>query len=297
MKNKYEKNPKITKRKNKKSRKLLFYSASIVFCLLGIGFSLFVFCRGSQNCLNNLNETNVSSGTPCSSFDNDSFLHEKNNLNNNSKLKKLSKTEVLNHGFSEWNQLHPELRVINNRNSLPENFQVKTAILNTEVGEVLFEPLKKMFKAALDKGIEMHVVSGYRSIELQTKLFRDQFEYEMKNNKKITKKMARKVAEEIAREAATSVVARPGHSEHNAGLAVDINSVEGGFGNTSAYKWLKNHAHEYGFIERYTASNTDETGVIAEPWHWRYVGVDFANKIKNSGKTLERYIIENEILK
>ena len=75
---------------------------------------------------------------------------------------------------------------------------------------------------------------------------------------------------------AAKTVAFPGKSEHNLGLAVDMNSTDNGFEKTTAYKWLSKHAHEYGFIERYKSDKMEHTGVIYEPWHYRYVGKKYA---------------------
>ena len=71
---------------------------------------------------------------------------------------------------------------------------------------------------------------------------------------------------------------------------MDICGTESSFSNTKEYAWLQQHAHEYGFILRYTAEKQPITGIIPEPWHWRYVGVENAEKIKNSGLCLEEYL-------
>jgi LAS superfamily LD-carboxypeptidase LdcB len=93
------------------------------------------------------------------------------------------------------------------------------------------------------------------------------------------------------------VVARPGTSEHHVGLAVDIlgsgyYSLEQSFENTAAFKWLKAHCAEYGFILRYPKEKEHITGVIYEPWHYRYVGVDVAKEIMSRNITLEEYLEE-----
>ena len=100
-------------------------------------------------------------------------------------------------------------------------------------------------------------------------------------------------SEEEALKGAATEVARPGTSEHNLGLAVDFNSVEQNFENTEAFNWLNKHCTEYGFILRYSASTQDITGVIYEPWHYRYVGKENAKKIMKSGLTLEEYVKAN----
>lgn len=87
------------------------------------------------------------------------------------------------------------------------------------------------------------------------------------------------------------ISARPGHSEHQLGLAIDVNSAEYAFANTREGKWLAAHCAEYGFILRYPSNEARSyTGYSYEPWHIRYVGVDLAKKITASGKTLEELL-------
>jgi D-alanyl-D-alanine carboxypeptidase len=84
----------------------------------------------------------------------------------------------------------------------------------------------------------------------------------------------------------------PGSSEHNAGLAMDICSLAQSFENYDEFKWLDEHAAEYGFILRYPKDEESKaiTGVIYEPWHYRFVGVETAKEIKARGITLEEYL-------
>ncbi len=94
-------------------------------------------------------------------------------------------------------------------------------------------------------------------------------------------------------EKADTYSARPGFSEHQTGLAIDITGggagIEEAFANTGQYTWLTQNAHKYGFILRYPLGKEAITGYMYEPWHWRYVGVDAAMKIQASGKTMEEY--------
>ena len=86
----------------------------------------------------------------------------------------------------------------------------------------------------------------------------------------------------------------PGASEHQTGLAFDVTAENtGGFESTAQYAWLCQHAYEYGFIQRYPANKADETGISYEPWHYRYVGVEAATRIRETGVTLETFIREN----
>ena len=96
-----------------------------------------------------------------------------------------------------------------------------------------------------------------------------------------------------------AIVNPPGYSEHNCGLAADLNSPEhtgldAGFEKTAAFRWLKAHAVEYGFILRYPNGSSDITGIIYEPWHYRYVGKDAAQEIFNRDITLEEYLGKTE---
>ena len=99
----------------------------------------------------------------------------------------------------------------------------------------------------------------------------------------------------LAMQKAAAVVNPPGYSEHNGGLAADLNSPEHtgldeGFENTAAFRWLCAHAGDYGFILRYPKDAEDKTEIIYEPWHWRYVGVENAARINASGLCFEEYI-------
>lgn len=91
-------------------------------------------------------------------------------------------------------------------------------------------------------------------------------------------------------ERATTYSAKPGQSEHQTGLAMDITSLNQSYGNTSEGKWLAAHCHEYGFIIRYPKGKTDITGYIYEPWHVRYLGTSTAKLVHDSGLTLEEFL-------
>ena len=89
--------------------------------------------------------------------------------------------------------------------------------------------------------------------------------------------------------AADTYSARPGHSEHQTGLALDVNIIDDSFIGTPEAIWLANNSYKYGFIIRYPQGKQDITGYKYEPWHLRYLGVDLATKIFNSGLTMEEY--------
>ncbi len=192
--------------------------------------------------------------------------------------------------FSEWNKsCSREMIVINKDNPISSSMQFKTkSCRGKEVGCEACEDLENMILDAKKAGITLWISSGYRNIDLQTRLFKRQVEAE---------KSKAVISTEEAEKRAARVVARPGTSEHNTGLAVDFNGVEDNFYTTKEYKWLMDNAHKYGFIERYQKKWKDYTGVIYEPWHFRYVGKENAPKIKESGMCLEEYVIKNLIKK
>ena len=139
----------------------------------------------------------------------------------------------------------------------------------------------QMYNAALKDGIRLTPVSGYRSYERQKNNYANRIEICM-DEYNLTREEARKKA--------ATIVLPAGTSEHNLGLAMDICSLKTSFCNTKEYAWLVEHAHEYGFINRYAEDKQHITGIVYEPWHWRFVGVEYAEDIKNSGLSLEEWL-------
>lgn len=192
--------------------------------------------------------------------------------------------EMENGGFSEWNKnCPPELIVVNGKNSIDESHKVDIKVCRgKEIGALAAEKLEEMIQSASKEGIILWISSGYRSTKYQEKLF----------NNQVQREKAKGNSQEKAEELAQTVVARPGTSEHNTGLAVDFNGVQDDFYKTKEYKWLMDNAERFGFIERYQEKWRDRTGVIYEPWHFRYVG-SYAPAIKESNLCLEDYIKQN----
>ena len=135
---------------------------------------------------------------------------------------------------------------------------------------VAAEKFKKMSDAAKKDGINIYNVSGYRSYNTQKDLYNG---YVKRNGQ--TK--------------ADTFSARPGTSEHQTGLATDINSVSDSFANTKEYKWLINNSYKYGFILRYPKGKEHITGYKYEPWHFRYLGEEVAKFIYEKNITFEEY--------
>ena len=152
----------------------------------------------------------------------------------------------------------------------------KTYSLPSTYGNGLTKETKnafnKMQAAATLEGLNIYLSSGYRSYSTQNRLY----------NKYVNRD---------GKEKADTYSARPGHSEHQSGLAFDVNQVNDTFNNSAEAKWLSNNCYKYGFILRYPKGKTNETGYKYESWHFRYVGVELATKLYNNGNwlTLEDY--------
>ena len=131
-----------------------------------------------------------------------------------------------------------------------------------------YEAMERMFHAAEEADMNGYIVtSGYRSYQRQ---------------------------QEVYAQSEPGKAQQPGASEHQTGLAFDVTvETNDGFESTPQYAWLMKHAHEYGFIQRYPANKSDITGISYEPWHYRYVGVEAATRIRESGLTLEEFIEKN----
>lgn len=136
--------------------------------------------------------------------------------------------------------------------------------------------LEKLFAGAKKDGVSLAGVSGYRSESRQTTLYNN---YVKRDGVK----------------AADTYSARPGHSEHQTGLTIDVSgstgkcAAESCFAGTKEAKWLDKHAHEYGFIIRYPEGKDSITGYKYEPWHLRFVGTKIASEVKSRSITLEQY--------
>lgn len=155
--------------------------------------------------------------------------------------------------------------IVNKSYSMPKDFD--PAGIAPEA-QAAFDEMKA---AALEDGIKLRIISGYRPYSQQDSAYRNY----------------------VARDgidAAERYSARPGHSEHQTGLAMDLNSLSSNFGNTEEGKWIAAHCAEYGFILRYPQGKEEETGYMYEPWHIRYLNIELARAITKSGLSLEEYL-------
>lgn len=184
--------------------------------------------------------------------------------------------------------------LVNKQNSLTESdvpsdlvtVDVPTVLENPEVNQlrkVAANALKSMFDEAIKDDIHLHARSGYRSYNTQVQLFQS---YTDRNGE----------------EAANRYSAKAGQSEHQTGLVMDVTAgsvnfqLSEEFGETAEGTWLREHAHEFGFIIRYPEHKEDITGYIYEPWHIRYLGIEMATKVYESGLTYEELLDKEGII-
>ena len=165
--------------------------------------------------------------------------------------------------YLDENYTPNKLEEIDNKYSVTRKYLVNVA-------KISFESLAKK---ASEEGLKIRAVSAYRNYSYQTTLYNNYVKQDGVEN-------------------ADKYSARPGFSEHQTGLAVDVDnkiSSYNNFENTKEFTWMKENAHKYGFILRYPKDKEYITGYIYEPWHYRYVGIDIATFIHKNNLTFEEY--------
>lgn len=179
------------------------------------------------------------------------------------------------------------LTVVNPWNPLPEDWVCDLVTLSDgrRVDSRCYEAFEEMMAACRDAGYAPFLCSAYRTQETQQSLY----------DNKVQRLMNSGMGEEEAKVEAAKAVAIPGTSEHQLGLAVDIvdanmQDLTDEQEKTETQKWLMANSWRYGFIHRYPNGKSAVTGIIYEPWHYRYVGKDVAQEIFNRGITLEEYL-------
>jgi zinc D-Ala-D-Ala carboxypeptidase len=173
---------------------------------------------------------------------------------------------------------------------LPETYAPADLVLASQAGlspdykvrPIVIEPLRQLLNDAQAAGVRLELQSAYRSYSYQQTTFNFWVEKEGK-------------------EAALKSSARPGHSEHQLGTSVDFREVGGkapwdleDFAQTPGGAWLAEYAWKYGFIMSYPKDTSDLTCYIYEPWHYRYVGLEVAKAVKESGLTLRQWLWQHQ---
>ncbi len=188
---------------------------------------------------------------------------------------------LVNPAEGNWN-----LVIVNARNAFTEDYEPEIEEVCPGLGYGMYMDKRaashytEMYNAAKADGITLTPISGYRSYELQNRNWRARIENEQAAGYSYDEAVAR----------ASAVILPPGTSEHNLGVAMDIISLYTVFKDTAEYRWLCANGPKYGFILRYPEGKEEITGVEFEPWHWRYVGTEYSQKINDSGLCLEEYV-------
>lgn len=167
--------------------------------------------------------------------------------------------------------------LVNHNHPLPKDFQPElTELEGFRVAAECAGPLLDMLEACRAAGHRCIINSAYRDIAFQQMLWDNRYQ----------NYIAQGYSEKDAAELTSQIVLPPGTSEHHTGLAVDISGTE------AMYSWLAVHAPEYGFILRYPQDKTQWTGIIYEPWHFRYVGRELAQELQALQLTPEEYLYQ-----
>ena len=178
------------------------------------------------------------------------------------------------------------LILVNRTHPIPEDYEIPK-LTELARGHAIdsraYPALQSMFDQARAEGLSPYITSSYRTTEKQQELMDD----------KIQEYIVSGYSKEDAIAAAEEWVAIPGTSEHQLGLSVDISTdPDTGTDPGAVWYWLQEHSWEYGFIRRYPEEKKEITGIINEPWHFRYVGEKAAKEIYESGLCLEEYLGE-----
>ena len=185
------------------------------------------------------------------------------------------------HSFEE---LPWYLTLVNAQHGVPDNWVIPafTELKHSQrVDSRIYPQLQKMFDDARANGILPVVLTSYRTYEDQKNMLM----------KKYRRYKDKGMSKEEAQAAALQVAAYPGFSEHQLGLAVDIDSADTErCSNDKVWDWMKRHCQDYGFIWRYPGQKSDITGITNESWHFRYVGVEAATYIMQNQLCLEEYL-------
>lgn len=185
-------------------------------------------------------------------------------------------------GSTHNSELPWNLILVNSKNSIPKNYEVTLTELSNGnmVDERIYPELQQMFDSARSAGISPMVSEAYRTSEEQQAIMNEKIQEFIEDG--YSKRKAKKLAK--------NWVAAPGTSEHELGLALDINSDGSLSSDTEVYSWLAENTYKYGFILRYPQGKENITGIDYEPWHYRYVGQEAASEIFERQICLEEYL-------
>ena len=256
------KNPKLAAKMRKKKRKRKIARCRLILVVIVLVI-IAKFWRSSAN----LGEDKIEENNITNKLQTETITPQASN----SKDISVSKKE------SDWN-----LILVNSSNPIPDKFTVKLKKLKNgyQVDERICSDLEEMFDAARNKGIYPDISSAYRTSDEQQSLYND----------KVKEYLGQGLKNVEAERSARTWVALPGTSEHQIGLALDINAENDKCTSDQVYLWLNKNSYKYGFIMRYPPDKSEITGTSYEPWHYRYVGKVAAKALYEKGICLEEYL-------
>jgi D-alanyl-D-alanine carboxypeptidase len=282
----------MTKRQKAILKRNLFLGFCALVLILFVCLVVFIISALTKDKI----DTNIpenSSVTSSQESEADKTSRQENVSENTSSEAASSKPQKVELNGVTLDANYSKLLLVNGSNPLPEDYNYEGNLTTipqkyikgslTQIDKDIWPYLQAMLDAARKENIDIGVWSPYRSYATQKMLFERQVQKQKNNG----------VPADQAEDKAATIVARPGTSEHNTGLALDINCANHSFEKTAAFKWLKENAENYGFIMRYSAEKQAITGVIHESWHWRFVGINTAKEINRLGMCLEEYLEYN----
>ncbi|MDO8335965.1 MAG: M15 family metallopeptidase [Candidatus Saccharibacteria bacterium] len=247
--------------KIRKKRKILYYVLAALVLILGVVVMAYIYRTDNASAPIDKSSSKQQTHSDINTFDKNKYsINEPGSL-----WWIVSKTRPLPDGYIPPDLVTPDVSLNSTKSASENTLRKDTA-----------SALEKLFAGAKNNGIDYMLASGYRSKELQATYY---------NN--YVSKSGQAEADRYS--------AKPGTSEHQTGMSLDIatvdrkNYLDQAFGKDTGGIWLAAHAHEYGFIIRYPEGKETITGYMYEPWHIRYVGIDLANELYKNNQTMEEF--------
>ncbi len=275
------------KKKKRALSPAILIAAAVSVLLAIVLIVLLFFMIGNGDTGGEISQVSTSSSEISSSSE---VSYESESSSDAASVNNSTSSQIVEVGGYTLDANYERLILVNGSNPLPQDYDytgnlttIDKKYLNGELTQIdkdMFPYLMALVNSAWEDGVKVYIRSPFRSYETQKMLF----------DNKVQRVIAAGTPADKAEDEAATAVARPGTSEHHTGLAVDFNTASNYFEGTEMDIWLREHAEDFGFILRYPKESQDITGVIYEPWHYRFVGINVAKEINQLGITFEEYI-------